>query len=113
MTINLTRDSVAMGDDVDAPHAYALSVPVGCTLAQVLQYVLNRPYLASIAGGKATWVALLQQKPVAVLAQQWLRPVLLVPDFLLPSGVEVQLHFRYYTQQQPEEVVAELRRRTV
>jgi hypothetical protein len=96
MTINLTRDSVAMGDDVGAPHAYVLSVPVDCMLAQALQYILNRPYLASIAGGKATWVALLQQKPVAVLAQQWPQPVLLGPDFLLPSGVEVQLHFRYY-----------------
>lgn len=111
MTIYLTRDSVAMGDDIDAPHAYELSVPVGCTLAQALQYVLNRPYLASIAGGKATWVALLQQKPVAVLAQQWTQPVLLGPDHMLPSGLEVQLHFRYYTQQEPEAVLAELRRR--
>jgi hypothetical protein len=111
MTIHLTRDSVAMGDDIDAPHAYALSVPIGCTLAQALQYVLNRPYLASIAGGKATWVALLQQKPMAVLAQQWPQPALLGPDYMLPSDTEVALHFRYYTQQQPEAVVAKMRHR--
>ncbi|SNC67674.1 hypothetical protein SAMN06265337_2032 [Hymenobacter gelipurpurascens] len=113
MHINLTRDSVAMGDDVDAPHAHRFSMPDGSTLAQVLQTVLSQRYLASITGGEATWVALLEQKPIAVLAQQWQQPVLLGPDLVLPPNVAVQLHFRYRTQQDPEEVLAELRKQAV
>lgn len=113
MHINLTRDSVAMGDDVDAPHAHHFSMPDGSTLNQVLQVVLRQHYLASIAGGKATWVALLDQRPIAVLAQQWQQPVLLGPDLVLPPNVAVQLHFRYHTQQDPEVALAELRKRAV
>jgi len=108
MTIYLTRDAVASSDDL---LEYRFIVPSGTTLAEVLQIVLAQLYLATIAGSKATWVAQLHKKPVAVLAQQWQQPVLLSNQLpLLPDATGiVRLHFRYYAQQDPEEVLARLR----
>ena len=108
MTIHLTRDSVAASDDLTS---FRFIVPDSTTLPEVLQLVIAQGYLASIAGGKATWVAQLHQTPVAVLAQQWQQPVLLSNQLPpLRAGTEViQLHFRYYTQQNPEEVLSSLR----
>lgn len=104
-----------MSDDVYAPHDYRFIVPPSTTLLEILQLVIAQSYLAFIAGGKATWVAQIQQKPVAVLAQQWQQPVLIAEKLLpvLDSSDMLQLHFRYYTQQNPEEVLASLRRSAV
>ncbi|OUJ73173.1 hypothetical protein [Hymenobacter crusticola] len=108
MTIHLTRDSVAASDDLTSSR---FIVPDSTTLPEVLQLVVAQSYLASIAGGKATWVAELQGKPIVVLAQQWQRPVFLSSELsALPVKKKaLQLHFRYYTQQNPEEVLSALR----
>ncbi|MCC2547889.1 hypothetical protein LJY25_15675 [Hymenobacter sp. BT175] len=113
MLISLTRDSVAMGDDCLAPHTRHLTVADGTGLLEILQLVHSTRYLASISGGMATWVAILG-KPVAVLAQQWAEPVLLsdATAFQQLKQDELQLHFRYYAQRDPVEVLDELRQIT-
>ncbi|MBO3272491.1 hypothetical protein [Hymenobacter defluvii] len=102
MNVHLTRDSVAMSDDVDAPYDFRFVVPDNTSLVSLLYIVRQLSYLATIAGGKATWVASVDGKAVAVLAQQWQEPVFLSTPVL---DFNVALHFEYYQQQDPQAIV--------
>jgi hypothetical protein len=105
--IHLTRDSVAAGDDIGAPHRKRISVAASAALAEVIAKVGSLGYLAEIAGGKATWVVE-ASVPLAVMAQQWSEPVIL-PAGLALTDIPTELHFRYLAQEDPAQVVAELR----
>ncbi|WP_394821784.1 hypothetical protein [Pendulispora albinea] len=103
MQIEITRDSVAMGDDADAPHREVLEVSDGATLADAVAEVLRRPYLARIRGGKATWLIVRAPAVLAVVAEQWSAPRWLDdPQAPAPSS----LHFRYLAQRDPDQVYA-------
>ncbi len=111
MKILLTRASVAMGDDVDAPHPAEFTVPDTTSIATIIETVFRSNYLAAIAGGKATWSAI-STIPLAVLAQQWILPKLLLPipplsalDF---SDNALALYFHYHAQQDPDLVYGQL-----
>jgi hypothetical protein len=111
MMITVDRSSVAMGDDV-LPHAQTIDVPAETSLADIVTDLLGQRFLASIAGGKATWI-LVADRPLAVVAQQWDEPRFLV-DSSRPIGsfgVEgsgVSLMFRYWMQRDPDYVFGEL-----
>ncbi|RKN40142.1 hypothetical protein [Streptomyces hoynatensis] len=111
MRVRVDRSSVAMGDDA-LPHAETLDVPPGASLAEVVDGIVAGHFLATIAGGRATWV-LVADRPLAVLAQQWDEPRYLV-DAARPIGSfaaadgEVSLLFRYWKQRDPAHVFAEL-----
>ncbi|GAA2796355.1 hypothetical protein RMN57_35520 [Kitasatospora sp. CM 4170] len=108
MRVELTRDSVAMGDDVWAPHAEAREVPDDASVKDVLDAVRGGGYLASIAGGRATWIAeTADGTALAVVAQQWPTARLLAagegPIAGLADGEGVvRLHFVYRVQTDPE-----------
>ncbi|MBP0449225.1 hypothetical protein J5Y04_06640 [Kitasatospora sp. RG8] len=124
MRVQLTRDSVAMGDDTYAPHAGTRDVPDGTSLRWLLDEVLTTGYLATIAGGRATWIATTgdaraghagagDATVLAVLAQQW------TAARLLPAGTAplatlagadgtLRLHFTYRAQRDPEAEYARL-----
>jgi len=114
MKVHLTRESVAAGDDADAPHPRTLEVPDGADLQAVLGAVLAARYLPSISGGLATWSAS-SGVPLAVLAQQWPAPRML---FLTRADLArlhrregaLRLHFNYHTQLDPELVLQVLSR---
>ncbi|MBN1918050.1 MAG: hypothetical protein JW889_09090 [Verrucomicrobia bacterium] len=112
MRVNLTRESVCAGDDVDAPHATSFAVPDETTVGGLARIIQDR-YLPRIEGGKATW-SMVTSVPVAVLAQQWSDPRLLPPFDLavtrLPrvSGT-VKVHVNYHAQRDPEAVLEVLR----
>ena len=55
MPLTLTRDSVAMGDDVLAPHRYELPLVRRRTVARVARWLARGTYLVSVRGG-STWV---------------------------------------------------------
>ena len=78
LQITIWRDSVAAGDDADAPHELLLEVTPQTTLQEITDYVLGKSYLASISGGRATWT-LQSERPLAVIAQQWEQPHFLIP----------------------------------
>ncbi|MDB6079073.1 MAG: hypothetical protein JWO82_2820 [Akkermansiaceae bacterium] len=101
MTIafRITRDSVCMGDDVDAPHELVLEVSAGDPEA-MLREVIRRYPLASIAGGKATWICEVGGAEVAVVAQQWTEPRFIALPLEICDGAEI--HFVYHAQRQPE-----------
>ena len=108
MRIYATRGSVAAGDDADAPHARHFDFPEGTSLEDALAQIQAARYLPGIAGGQASWSAA-SHRPVAVLAQQWDRPRLLVP---WPAGSQaldwqngtLRLHFNYHAQVEPETI---------
>src|SRR4030095_9517721 len=77
----MTRESVAMSDDVWAPHEWQFPVQPGTTLGELIQIAIDEHYLANVTGGRAAWVAEVGPRPatlLAVVAQQWLQPGWLV-----------------------------------
>ena len=107
------RDSVAAGDDADAPHEWHLRLDPDATVAQVAARILHAGYLASISGGQATWI-LVGAAPLAVLAQQWDAPRCLTPsnarirDVVREDG-RPHLTLRYWCQVDPERLLLSLR----
>jgi len=113
MKIILTRESVAMGDDIDAPHHFEMTLAAGASLYAIIRVVFQSNYLASIAGGKATWTVI-SRIPIAVVAQQWGEPKMLTPvpslHSLNFSDDVLSLHFDYRAQQDPNLVYKEFQR---
>jgi len=110
----VTRESVAAGDDVDAPHARTFALPQGASLETALATVMSARYLPSISGGLATW-SVASGIPLAVIAQQWQAPRMLFgasdnPDALDRAPGLLRLHFNYHAQLDPEIVLEVLRR---
>lgn len=114
MLIHYTRDSVAMGDDVYAPHEIEFDLSSAATLEDVIHKIKAMSYLPKIYGGKATWVLYNGSTPLAVIAQQWEQAKifdcrdLAIQKLFLKE--EVNLFFRYYAQQDPNDVFATLKR---
>ena len=112
MIVLVHREAVCMGDDADTPHAKPFHVPERATLAEFLELLRGQGYLASIAGGKATWVCE-GDVPLAVVTQEYREPWLL-PGAARPvaevAGTLPRPHFffRYYAQEAPEEVYRRL-----
>lgn len=114
LTLHLTRDSVAAGDDLDAPHEMALLVADDATTEAMVAEILAADYLPRIAGGKATW-SIVSDRTLAVIAQQWPEPRMLgsrphPPEQLQRDGNGYRFHLNYHAQQDPETVLAVLRR---
>ena len=114
MNLYVTRESVAAGDDIDAPHARTFALPPGASIDTALTTVMSARYLPSISGGMATW-SVASGIPLAVIAQQWQAPRMLFgvsdnPDALDRAPGLLRLHFNYHAQLDPEIVLEVLRR---
>ncbi|MFJ9951699.1 hypothetical protein [Kitasatospora sp. NPDC091207] len=76
MRVNLTRASVAMGDDVDAPHRGVAQVDGSTTLGEFVREVAVSGYFPQMA----CWVVYIgpphgtETDPVAMLTAPWDRP---------------------------------------
>ena len=109
MKVHVTRESVAAGDDVNAPHELTRSFPDSLSPLQLISRIVADGYLPKIAGGKATWSAV-SGSPIAVVAQQWPEPravswrELAVPELEQRDGVYL-IHFNYHMQRDPELVL--------
>ena len=107
------RDSVAAGDDADAPHEWRLSVGADETVDQVVRTITAARYLASISTGEATWI-IEGARPIAVVAQQWTEarflvdPGMPIQELVKPSG-EPHVQARYWIQVNPDRVFDALR----
>lgn len=121
-----SRDSVSMGDDSSMQgHWRLLTFEEDLPMSTLLGPPIHR-VLASIQGGQATWVLQLHEplaapaKPnagrmrvtdVAVVAQQWFAPRLLVPDFPVSQAGGATLFALYLAQLDPEQVYDTLKGR--
>ena len=63
--INVERDSVCMGDDMDAPHAYKFKIAEEATLSELFSNLEKKRYLAGVAGKNHSWDAMINGKKVA------------------------------------------------
>ncbi|WP_092414802.1 hypothetical protein [Collimonas sp. OK307] len=111
MKIITTRDSVAAGDDVDAPHRREFEFADGTSLPDALTTIARSNYLVSISGGKATWSAV-SSVTLAVIAQEWAAPKNLFlgdKESLDIRNSALHIHFNYHAQIDPEVVYEILR----
>jgi hypothetical protein len=114
MELYVTRDSVAMGDDGDAPHERRFSYPDATAIEDVIERIVASGYLASIQGGRATW-SVVSGLPIAVVAQQWKKPRAVQWEPVKASSLQsrngvVGLHFNYHAQVEPDVVLDVLKR---
>lgn len=105
MKVYVSRRSVGAGDDVEAPHKREFSFQEGTSLKEALTKI-QRSYLPRIEGGHATW-SVTSNVPVAVIAQQWVEPKMLVqpPEELKALDTNqgiLRLHFNYHAQMDPQ-----------
>lgn len=114
MKVHVTRDSVAMGDDIDAPHEKGFKFPDNTTIEDMVTKISSSGYLAKIQGGNATW-SVVSGIPISVVAQQWSEPRFI--DWqpidisrLKHSNNMVLLHFNYHAQTDPSIVLDVLQR---
>lgn len=107
MRIRYERSSVCMGDDVMTPNAYEFELDEQMTIYELAKLVIKQNYLASIQGGKATWVMSSNREDICVIAQQWDNPKMMisgnrmVKDFTEINGVRL-FHFSYLVQADPD-----------
>ena len=79
--ITADRDSVCAGDDIES-HDRPFTAPLYAPVPELIRLATNACGLPSISGDKATWIVKAggsDGKPIAVVAQQWEEPRLLVP----------------------------------
>jgi hypothetical protein len=113
MKILATRDSVAAGDDADAPHEQQFSFPDLTSIHQAIDQIVNSGYLASVCGG-ATW-SVVCRVPISVVSQAWHHSRPVSQELQELAGIDVRdavirLHFNYHTQTDPEIVLEVLTR---
>ena len=108
--ILLSRDSVAAGDDVES-HDLEIEVDERRNLSTFIQMTVRDGYLPRISGGKATWVCMSGRRgrPLAVVAEQWKTPRLIVAFGTQVGSIGDALHFRYLSQRDPQDVLDEYR----
>ncbi len=107
LKIRLERDSVHAADD---EHSKILSLKESTSLGEVISHILKIHYLASISGGKATWIVKgTANTPLAVLAQQWGTPRFVVDENApFAKYVGDKIHIEYRQQTPPDDVYEEL-----
>lgn len=107
------RQSVAMGDDAWSPHTWTFQIDTLTTLGELADIAVEGHYLASIAGGKASWVLHTARggRPLAVVAQQWSAPrwladpaayAIRIGDIYVADREEAHLYFEYRAQTDPD-----------
>ncbi len=104
------RDSVCAGDDCES-HERPFAASLGALMPELIQLATNACKLAGIAGGNATWIVEAGGyggKPIAVIAQQWEEPRLLVPNSTTVESLfahhKTKLFFKYWCQANPDAV---------
>ena len=104
------RDSVCAGDDIES-HDRPCTAPLYASVPELIRLARNACGFPSISGGKATWIVKAggsDGKPIAVVAQQWKEPRLLVPGTTNVQSTfgehKLILFFRYWCQANPNTV---------
>ncbi|HCG8602286.1 TPA: hypothetical protein NJ594_004414 [Vibrio parahaemolyticus] len=67
LRVKLTRDSVCMGDDSDAPHFLQLELLETSTIQDLVDAIDARSYLAKVTGFDHQWILLANNEEVSRL----------------------------------------------
>lgn len=99
MNVTLTRDSINMGDDGDAPHFADVDVPDDATWGQLLEAVNATRYHHISAGSQTVWkveMGMTSPKPIGAVVRYDELCYVVAPETpvaeLFPDGRE-WLHF--------------------
>ena len=110
LIVKVSRDSVCAGDDMYAHEAKFLTKD-NISLAQIIEQAIKACPLASISGGKATWVICapeMKSKYIGVIAQEWKEPKFVVASEtnaeIFFGSKEIKIDFVYWCQVNPSEV---------
>jgi hypothetical protein len=108
--LTVDRDSVCAGDDCES-HERSFAATLGSSVPELIKLATRACKLAGIAGGNATWIVEAGGyggQPVAVVAQQWDEPRLLIPYATTVDSLfahqKTKLFFKYWCQANPEAV---------
>jgi hypothetical protein len=102
MQVSLSRDSVAAGDERDAPHSRRLAYPDGVAVGNIIRDIVASDYLPDLPDDVASWSAS-SGVPLAVMARgagaELLRAAQAghLERFDVRDGV-LHLHFSYHAQ---------------
>ena len=105
-SIELTRDSVAAGDDCDAPHQRRVDLePTSVAALQEMLQSIADDYLPSVAG-PASWIAF-SRVPLSIVSNEWRSPkaVWQIDDDVGALDVTdetLRLHFVYLGTTDPD-----------
>ena len=113
MKLEITRDSVAIGDDIDAPHFREFAIDENATSLDLARQILGMRYLANVGIGEATW-SVSTDIPIAIIAQQWEEPKLVssvnsTVKELAKGGDLLKVHINYHCQEDPDEILDSLK----
>jgi len=89
----LTRDSVCMADDVEAPHEKIIEISSFVDPKAFAKQIVSKGYLPSIAGSGNSWICELNGIKIAKFGLFGIKR--LVPE--TPFSVENRAHFIYHS----------------
>ena len=107
--IALTRDSVCMADDIDAPHAGEVTLPAEVDVVAIGEALLRSPWLAHV-GATATWTCAAGPVTLVFGLRSGLPFVRRSGTDPVCAGAVASLHVGYAAQRDPDAVCAELAR---
>lgn len=112
--IRVTRDSVGMADDVDAPHEQLLEFSPDTDARGVASRLLSGSYLPYV-GSTATWMLALGKDYVVFGVRRGRRFVLPIDPKIHKTRVATidAIRVGYATQGDPMEVAAKIRRQSI
>lgn len=60
--ILITRDSVALSDDINAPHFLDIVIVSNSSILEIIKHIIKLNYFPLVEGGKATWNIIFNKK---------------------------------------------------
>ncbi|WP_126456273.1 hypothetical protein [Sulfuriflexus mobilis] len=88
--ITLTRDSVAAGDDIDAPHEKKIKIK-SFTDPVVLAREASTSYLPNVAGSGHSWICVLNKIEIAEIKTNEIQPLINEAEYSDKNNI----HFIY------------------
>ncbi len=114
-TITLTRDSVALTDDIDALHTLDIKIDEDWKIDKIINYIISLDYLPIIQKRKTTWSMNIKDNPVAILSQKNFHKPLMICHADYPFQKTVyfvqidHIHFKYHAQRKPKLVLKDFK----
>lgn len=104
--VNIERDSVCAADDLQSHNKvnrFSIDEPIFNILSRIKNDYLPR----NISGGKATWLIHINSSPIAIIAQEWDLPRIIIKSeniirSYLKDKNEVEIYCEYLAQKNPE-----------
>jgi hypothetical protein len=110
--IQLTRDSVCMADDIDAPHEVLTADAHIRTLGELCESVVAENYLPRIVSSKISWILACENKPLVILGQSPATPVWWInsdaPLLEITAARPMKFQFIYCSRFAPEKATKHL-----